>query len=79
MADKLIGAAIRRREDPALVVGAGRFVDDLSLPGLLHLALARSPHPRARVLGIETKAAEVAPGVVAVVTGRDVASLGSLP
>jgi carbon-monoxide dehydrogenase large subunit len=73
-----LGAALRRREDRRLVTGGGRYVSDLSRPGLLHLAVARSPHAHALIRGIDTAAAATAPGVVAVVTAADLAGLGEL-
>lgn len=68
----LIGAEIRRREDPALIRGAGRFVDDLVLPRMAFMALLRSPHARARVLSVDTAAAAALPGVVRVLTAKDI-------
>lgn len=62
---------VRRREDPTLVTGAGRFVDDLRVADCLHLAVLRSPHAHARILRIDTGAAARAPGVVGVFTGPD--------
>lgn len=66
-----IGAAERRVEDWRFVTGAGRFIDDLSLPGMLHAAFVRSPHPHARIQRIDPTVALALPGVVAVATGRD--------
>ncbi|HSE92805.1 MAG TPA: xanthine dehydrogenase family protein molybdopterin-binding subunit [Methylomirabilota bacterium] len=68
---RLLGAAVRRREDPALVQGAGRYVDDLAPPRAVALALVRSPHAHARVRAIDTRAAAAMPGVLAVLTARD--------
>jgi aerobic carbon-monoxide dehydrogenase large subunit len=65
------GAPVRRREDPRLLTGRGRYVSDVALPGLLHVAFVRSPHAHARLLDIDARAARRAAGVVAVVTGRD--------
>ena len=79
MAERLVGSPVRRREDPPLVAGLGRYVDDVRVPGLLHLAFVRSPYPKARIRSIDVAAARRLPGVVAVVTGQDVASLRSLP
>jgi carbon-monoxide dehydrogenase large subunit len=70
-APALIGAPVRRREDRRLLTGRGRFVADLTLPGMLHAAFLRSPHAHARVLGIETAAVRAGPGVIAVVTAED--------
>jgi carbon-monoxide dehydrogenase large subunit len=71
---------MKRREDRPLVVGAGRYVDDLKpAAGLCHLVFLRSPHAHARLVKANLDAARRAPGVVDVVTGADVASLGSTP
>lgn len=71
MTDQYIGTSVLRVEDPTLVVGKGRFVDDVQLPGMLHLAVLRSYHPKAKILSIDTSAARALPGVEAVVTGAD--------
>jgi aerobic carbon-monoxide dehydrogenase large subunit len=70
-----IGRALKRSEDPRLIRGEGQYVDDLALPGLTYLAFLRSPHAHARVLAIRTDAARAAPGVLAVVTARDLPAL----
>lgn len=69
----MIGAPLARREDPELVRGAGIFLDDLTRPGLLHMAVVRSPHAHARLDRIATEAARRRPGVVAVFTAADLA------
>ncbi|MBM3220916.1 MAG: xanthine dehydrogenase family protein molybdopterin-binding subunit [Candidatus Rokubacteria bacterium] len=74
-----IGRSMKRREDRPLIVGAGRYVDDIRAPGLCHLVFVRSPHAHARLVSANVDAARRAPGVVAVVTGADVASLGGTP
>jgi carbon-monoxide dehydrogenase large subunit len=71
------GQIIRRREDPRLVTGSGQFIDDLRFADCLHLAIARSPHAHARIRSIDTAAAARAPGVVAVVTARDLGRAGA--
>ncbi|MHB1500184.1 MAG: xanthine dehydrogenase family protein molybdopterin-binding subunit [Candidatus Dormibacteria bacterium] len=68
---QLIGARVQRREDPRLITGHGRFIEDRLPVGVLHLAVVRSPHPHARVVGIDTRAAAAAPGVRAVLTAKD--------
>lgn len=68
-----LGKSLNRIEDPRLLRGEGRFVGDIKLPGMAHAAIVRSPHAHARITSIDTSAAERLPGVVAVVTGRDVA------
>jgi carbon-monoxide dehydrogenase large subunit len=52
---------VRRKEDPRLLTGRGQFVDDISLPGMLHVAFARSPIARGNVLSINTEAARESP------------------
>jgi carbon-monoxide dehydrogenase large subunit len=69
---KYIGAAMRRVEDPRLLVGGGAFVDDLKLPRMLSVAFVRSAHAHARISVVDTAAARVAEGVAAVLTGADV-------
>ena len=73
MGAKYFGASVPRREDPRLLRGEGRFVDDLKLPGLLHAAFVRSPHAHARITGLRTEAAAARPGVVRVLTFADLA------
>ncbi len=72
-----IGQALPRREDPRLLRGLGRFHDDLAIPGALHAVFVRSPHAAARIVAIDTAAARAAPGVVAVLTGADIARLAT--
>jgi len=75
----MIGKSPRRKEDERLITGRGRYVDDASLPGLLHLALVRSPHARARILRVDAGAAKSLEGV-SVFTADDLPELaGSLP
>ena len=71
MAAKLLGAQVKRKEDPRLITGTSQYVADIALPGLLHVAFVRSPHAHANIRGIDAAAARALPGVVAVVTGRD--------
>lgn len=74
-----LGESIKRREDPRLITGQGTYVDDVRLVGMLNMSLVRSPHAHARITGVDTAAAESAPGVVAVYTGQQLADeLGSL-
>lgn len=65
-----------RKEDPRLIRGMGNFVDDIQLPGMLHLAILRSPMAHARIISIDTSAALAHPKVVAVITGEDLAEQG---
>ena len=73
----MIGASLKRKEDRRLLTGSGRFVDDLSLPGMVHLALVRSPHAHARVLRVDAAPALRRPGVLAALTVRDAPELGA--
>lgn len=70
-AQKFIGQRLARKEDRRLVIGKGRFTDDIQVPGMLHAAFVRSPYAHARIKSIDTTAALQLPGVVAVVTGRE--------
>ncbi|HJU97445.1 MAG TPA: aerobic carbon-monoxide dehydrogenase large subunit [Jiangellaceae bacterium] len=65
-----VGHSVRRVEDDRLVQGDGHFVDDIVLPGMLHMAMLRSPIPHGRIVSIDTTAAAAVPGVVAVLTGE---------
>lgn len=75
----LIGARVRRKEDPRLLTGRAQFVDDVVLPGMLEAAVLRSPHPHARILGVDVRAALELPGVFAVLTGEDVRAACATP
>jgi carbon-monoxide dehydrogenase large subunit len=74
-----IGRSVRRREDPRLLSGQGRYSDDLSLPGQAYAIMVRSPHAHARLGAIDTVAARGAPGVLAVLTGQDMLADGLHP
>ncbi len=65
-----------RKEDPRFIRGAGHYVDDIQLPGMLHLAILRSPMAHARIVSIDVSAAQAHPKVIAVVTGADLAEQG---
>src|SRR5881394_2149406 len=67
-----IGRAMKRVEDPRLIRGIATYVDDIALPGMLHIAILRSPYAHARINRIETGAAKALAGVVAVCTGAEV-------
>src|SRR5437773_4712218 len=67
----ILGHAVRRREDPRLITGAGHFVDDIRPERCLHVALVRSTLAHARIRSLDVAAAAGAPGVVAVLTGND--------
>ena len=71
-----LGKALRRREDRRLLMGQGRFLDDITAPpGCLHAVFVRSPHPHARIIAIDAADARAAPGVVAVLTGAELGAL----
>ncbi|MGH7907857.1 MAG: xanthine dehydrogenase family protein molybdopterin-binding subunit [Candidatus Binataceae bacterium] len=77
---KFVGERIKRREDPRLISGAGIYVDDVRLPGMLTAIILRSPYAHAKINSIDAEAARKAPGVVAVLTGAGLkGKLGSLP
>ena len=65
-----IGHSVKRKEDDRLIRGKGTFVDDVKLPGMLHMAILRSPLAHATITSIDTSRASAVPGVVAVVTGE---------
>ena len=67
----MLGSPIKRREDPRLITGQATYVDDIKLPGMLHMAVLRSPYGHARINSINTEAARNQPGVVAVYTAED--------
>ncbi len=75
-----IGSSRRRKEDQRLITGRTRYTDNMTLPGMLHLALVRSPYAHATITSIDASEAKASPGVLAVMTGADVADIqGSLP
>jgi aerobic carbon-monoxide dehydrogenase large subunit len=74
-----IGQPVRRREDLRLVTGNGSYADDVNLPGQAYAVMVRSPHAHARIRAIDTEAAMAAPGVLAVLTGRDIVADGIKP
>jgi carbon-monoxide dehydrogenase large subunit len=69
-----IGQSIKRKEDDRFIRGKGTYVDDISLPGMLHMAILRSPMAHAKLVSIDTTAAAALEGVVAVITGADLAA-----
>jgi len=75
-----VGAARRRKEDARLVTGRTRWTDNIVLPGMLHMAILRSPHAHARIVSVDTQPALSRPNVIAAFSGADVAATqGSLP
>jgi aerobic carbon-monoxide dehydrogenase large subunit len=75
----ILGNRVRRVEDPRLLTTGGTYVEDLELPGAAWLAYVRSPEAHARITGIDASDAKVAPGVLAIFTGDDLADLGLAP
>ncbi|GCE06757.1 aerobic carbon-monoxide dehydrogenase large subunit [Dictyobacter aurantiacus] len=71
MATRWFGAPVRRNEDPRLLRGEGTYVDDIDLPEMLHAAVLRSPYARAKIRGIDTRAARALPGVHMVLSAAD--------
>src|SRR5947199_8937126 len=79
-ADTHVGRPLRRKEDPRLITGRARYVDDISLPGTLWAAFVRSPEAHAKIVSIDASAARERPGIHAVFTGEDMSDLsGPLP
>ncbi len=74
-AQRYVGHRVARVEDPRLLTGHGSYVDDVTVPGMLHAHFVRSPFPHADILGIDVDAARRHPGVVAVYTGADMEAL----
>ena len=72
---KMVGARVRRKEDPRLITGSSTYVDDIQLPGMTYLAFARSPYAHGVINGIDTSAADELPGVVATLTYDDIAKI----
>jgi carbon-monoxide dehydrogenase large subunit len=79
MTTQWIGESVKRVEDPRLISGEGKFLDDIQLPGMLAAAILRSPYAHARIKRIDTRQAAALPGVVAVYTGEDFKDLPALP
>jgi carbon-monoxide dehydrogenase large subunit len=75
VAERYTGASIKRSEDPRILTGAGRYVDDIKLPGMLHAAFVRSPLAHGLVLSVDASAARALPGVVAVLTGAELEAM----
>src|SRR5215469_9189784 len=81
MGETGIGQRVKRREDIRFITGAGRYTDDINLPGQLYAVFLRSPYARARIASVDAAAGLATPGVVAVFTGKDLAAdkVGDLP
>jgi len=74
--ERVFGASIQRKEDARFITGQGRYTDNLTQPGMVHMAVVRSPLAHARIKGIDTSAATEMPGVVGVFTGQEMADAG---
>ena len=70
------GKSVRRKEDPRFLQGKGTYIDDVVLPDMLHMDIVRSPYAHARILKIDPSAALATPGVLAVITGKDLEAAG---
>src|SRR5579859_3695841 len=70
------GHSVRRKEDPRFIRGQGNYIDDIKLPGMLYMDIVRSPYAHATITSIDTSEALKAPGVVAVITGKDLEAAG---
>jgi carbon-monoxide dehydrogenase large subunit len=68
-----MGHSLKRKEDPRFIRGKGTYVDDVQLPGMLYLDIVRSPHAHAKLVKIDSTKALAVPGVLAVITGQDLA------
>jgi len=79
MMTKYVGARIKRVEDPRLITGEAKYLDDIQMPGMVYAAVLRSPHAHAKIKSINTDKAKVVPGVVGVFTGEDFKDLNPLP
>src|SRR5579883_2535305 len=77
--EKMIGRALRRREDERFLTGRGRYVADIAATDALHGHVLRSPHAHARIRNVDVAGAKALPGVRAVYAGQDLASLGTMP
>ena len=72
------GQSVKRVEDDALLRGEGRFCDNMKVAGELYAHFVRSPHPHARIMGIETGAAAAMPGVARILTGDELVRAGTI-
>src|ERR1700730_17940389 len=70
------GHSVRRKEDPRFIRGQGNYIDDIKLPGMLYMDIVRSPYAHATIKSIDASEALKAPGVVAVITGKDLEAAG---
>ena len=68
---RMVGASVKRKEDPRLIVGEGQYTDDVQLSGMVHMAVLRSPHAHARILRVDASKALENPDVLMVLTGSE--------
>ncbi len=76
---KYVGQAMKRVEDPRLITGSAKYLEDIQLPAMTYAAILRSPHAHAKIKSINTDKAKKLPGVIGVFTGKDFAHLNPLP
>ncbi|HZA25838.1 MAG TPA: hypothetical protein VFA32_25125 [Dehalococcoidia bacterium] len=69
---KMMGASVKRKEDPRLITGQGKYTDDVQLRGMTYLAVLRSPHAHARISSVDTTQALQHPDVLVVAVGQQV-------
>ncbi|MEQ8247988.1 MAG: xanthine dehydrogenase family protein molybdopterin-binding subunit [Alphaproteobacteria bacterium] len=74
-----IGQAVKRKEDDTLLIGKGRYIDDINVAGQAHAYVLRSPHANAKILSIDSADAQTMPGVLGIYVGADVEDIGPLP
>jgi aerobic carbon-monoxide dehydrogenase large subunit len=79
MGVRYFGSAVRRVEDPKLITGLGKYLDDLTIAGVLHAAFVRAGHAHARIVSVDCAAARAVPGVVAVYAAADLGEVASRP
>ena len=72
MTTEVVGAPVKRVEDARFTTGKGRYLDDIKLPSMAHVAVLRSPYAHANIKRIDTAAAKAMPGVIAVIVGADI-------
>lgn len=79
MATRIFGSSIKRREDPELITGEAKYLEDIQLQGMVHAAVLRSTYAHANIRSINTKEATAVDGVIAVFTGKDFEEIPALP
>ncbi|HKY55719.1 MAG TPA: molybdopterin cofactor-binding domain-containing protein, partial [Anaerolineales bacterium] len=79
MATQTLGASIKRKEDPRLLTGEAKYLEDIQLPGMVHAAILRSPYAHAKIKSINKDKAAKVPGVITILTGEDFKELPALP